>query len=60
MSKELGGEIRILGDKEGGYVITFSLRNQGTLASYEMSAEAADCDKEVKQLVSKIMGYKPS
>ena len=55
--KALAGEVRILGDKERGYVLTFSTCDEVRI-SYELDAKYADCEKEVEQLVKKLLDYK--
>ena len=55
--KEIAGEIRILGTKEQGYMLTFSICDKYR-TSYEIDAKYVDCEKEVEQLVKKLVDYK--
>lgn len=60
MAKKLQGEVRIMEDDNSKeYMLTFTLVEQEVSTSLILSAADADCEKEVKQLVSKLMQYKP-
>ena len=54
---ELAGEIRIHGNKKQGYMLTFSICDKYR-TSYEIDAKYIDCEKEIEQLVKKLLEYK--
>ena len=61
MYKKLQGEIRVMRDEQKkDFILTFSLKEGDTTASYELPSKDAQCQKEVEQLVQKILEYKPS
>ena len=55
--KNCVGEIRIFPSSVGG-TLTFTLKKGDILASYEITAKDAKCEKEVEDLVNKISEYK--